>query len=94
MSDFWENFFGYIFTIALCILVSIGAMVLAINYADNRIENPSYFEYVDFDGKSGTAMYCSYKFHGAKSGGQGTPVCELYDGTVVMVKQYKYVGGE
>lgn len=50
-----------------------------------------HYEYVDLDNNSGTALECSYKFTGYKKGGQGSPVCELEDGTVKQVKEYKYI---
>ena len=49
------------------------------------------YEYVDIEGNKGHAKNCSYYFNSGKSGGQGSPVCELEDGTVVQVKQYKLV---
>ena len=50
-----------------------------------------YYEYIDLDNDKGKARYCSYKFEHIKAGGQGSPVCELYDGTIIQVKQYKYI---
>ena len=49
------------------------------------------YEYVDLDNNTGKAEYCSYKFVGYKKGGQGSPICELSDGTIKQVKQYKKV---
>ena len=50
-----------------------------------------HYEYIDIDNNEGIAKECSYKFTGYKKGGQGSPVCELYDGTIIQVKQYKYI---
>ena len=49
------------------------------------------FEYTDLDNNKGIAKNCSYKFEHYKSGGQGSPVCELNDETVKQVKEYKYI---
>ena len=37
----------------------------------------------------GIAEVCSYKFEETRAGGQGSPVCTLYDGTIKQVKEYK-----
>lgn len=50
-----------------------------------------HYEFVDLDNNSGIAKECSYKFEHIAKGGQGSPVCELEDGTVKQVKEYKYV---
>ena len=50
-----------------------------------------HYEYIDLDNNSGVAKECSYKFKEYKSGGQGNPVCELEDGTIKQVKEYKYI---
>ena len=50
-----------------------------------------HYEYIDLDNNKGVAKECSYKFEGYKKGGQGSPVCELEDGTVKQVKEYKYI---
>lgn len=49
------------------------------------------YEYVDIDGNKGHAKNCSYYFNDGRSGGHGSPVCELEDGTVIQVKQYKLI---
>lgn len=50
-----------------------------------------HYEFIDLDNNSGIAEECSYKFEGYKRGGQGSPVCELEDGTIKQVKEYKYI---
>lgn len=50
-----------------------------------------HYEYVDLDNNKGIAKECSYKFKEGRAGGQGSPVCELEDGTVRQVKEYKYI---
>ena len=50
-----------------------------------------HYDYIDLDNIKGTAKECSYEFDTVFSGGQGSPVCELSDGTIKQVKEYKYV---
>ncbi len=50
-----------------------------------------HYEYIDLDNNKDVAKECSYKFEGYKRGGQGSPVCELEDGTIKQVKEYKYI---
>lgn len=50
-----------------------------------------HYEYTDLDNVKGIAEECSYEFHSIGAGGQGSPVCELEDGTVKGVKEYKYI---
>lgn len=54
-------------------------------------QNKYHYEYIDLDNNNGVAKECSYKFEGYARGGQGSPVCELEDGTIKQVKQYKYI---
>lgn len=54
-------------------------------------QNKYHYEYVDLDNNSGVAKECSYEFKDYKRGGQGSPVCELEDGTIKQVKEYKYI---
>ena len=50
-----------------------------------------HYEYLDLDNNNGIAKECSYKFEEYKSDGQGSTVCELEDGTIKQVKEYKYI---
>ena len=50
-----------------------------------------HYEYIDLGNNKGIAKDCSYKFKEYKSGGQGSTVCELEDGTIKQVKEYKYI---
>lgn len=50
-----------------------------------------HYEYIDLDNNKGVAKECSYKFEEIHRGGQGSPVCELEDGTIKQVKKYKYI---
>ena len=54
-------------------------------------QNEYYYEYTDLDNIKGVAEECSYEFNHGFSGGQGSPVCELEDGTIKSVKEYKYI---
>ena len=54
-------------------------------------QNKYHYEYIDLDNNNGIAKECSYKFKEYKSGGQGSIVCELEDGTIKQVKEYKYI---
>ena len=54
-------------------------------------ENKYHYEYIDLDNNNGIAKECSYKSKEYKSGGQGSTVCELEDGTIKQVKEYKYI---
>ena len=54
-------------------------------------EEKYHYEYIDLDNYEGIAKECSYKFDESFRGGQGSPVCELEDGTIKQVKQYKYI---
>lgn len=50
-----------------------------------------HYEYIDLDNNKGIAKECSYKFYANRAGGQGSPVCELTDGTIKQVKEYRCV---
>ena len=54
-------------------------------------QNKYHYEYIDLDNNNGIAKDCSYKFEEYKRGGQGRTVCELEDGTIKQVKEYKYI---
>lgn len=49
------------------------------------------YEYIDLDNIKGIAKKCSYKNENSNNGGQGSPVCELNDGTIKQVKEYKCI---
>jgi len=51
----------------------------------------SYYEYIDLDNNKGIAEQCFYKSSKGLGGGQGSPICRLEDGTIKLVKEYKYV---
>lgn len=72
--------------ILLLIIIIVIIFIIALN-------QPTYsyhYEYVDLDNNKGVAVRCSYMSTHYK-GGQGSPVCELQDGTVKLVKEYKLI---
>ena len=81
------DFLKWIGTIILGCIVFV--MVVLINMCSPQ--NKYHYEFIDLDNNSGVAKECSYKFKTYRSGGQGSPVCELEDGTIKQVKEYKYV---
>ena len=70
------------------IIIIVLLLIIASLYNPNVIY---HYEYIDLDNNKGNAKYCSYKFHEGRAGGQGSPVCELEDGTIKQVKEYKYI---
>ncbi|MBR4672061.1 MAG: hypothetical protein IKO78_02525 [Bacilli bacterium] len=68
----------------------LGIILILVIYSGLHYIPPKY-EYIDLDNNKGIAKNCSYSFENAFSGGQGSPVCELEDGTILQVKQYKEV---
>ena len=73
--------------IILCVFFIICALIGS-QYA------PKYqYEYIDIDNNKGFAKACQFtdKSNLHRSGGQGTPICQLKDGTIIVVKQYKKV---
>ena len=73
--------------IFLSIIIIIGFFFIVMFFPEER----RYYAYTDLDNNKGIAIECSYWFAGYKRGGQGSPVCELEDGTVIQVKQYKLI---
>lgn len=86
-DHFWKIILEFIGTIFLGSIIFI-IIVLSIMCIPR---SKYHYEYIDLDGNKGIAKECSYKFEEYKSGGQGSPVCELEDGTVKQVKEYKYI---
>lgn len=74
----------------ILIIFSIIVMILAICILTMGVSvNHDYYQYMDLDGNTGIAKECSYRVYGYKAGGQGSPICELEDGTIKQVKEYK-----
>lgn len=66
--------------IFVCVLIILG--IISVSTVEIKI-----YEYIDLDGNKGFASKCSSHY----SGGNGSTVCILEDGTVIMVKQYKLI---
>lgn len=81
------DFLKWIGTIILGCIVFVIFVLIYMCFPQNKY----HYEFVDLDNNSGVAKECSYKFDDYKRGGQGSPVCELEDGTIKQVKEYKYV---
>lgn len=75
---------GLIFLAFICLII-LGLIISCLP------QTQYHYEYIDLDNNKGVAKECSYKFEHYKSGGQGSPVCELEDGTIKQVKEYKYI---
>lgn len=95
MFDYEEKWYitilkwlGLIFLafILACICVTILGLIISC-----FPETQYHYEYVDLDNNKGVAKECSYKFEEVFRGGQGSPVCELEDGTIKQAKEYKYI---
>ena len=78
------KFLGLMFLGFICLII-LGLIISCFP------QTQYHYEYTDLDNNKGVAKNCSYKFEGYKRGGQGSPVCELDDGTVKQVKEYKYI---
>ena len=83
------------------IIVTFSLFMIAFSKSMEHCDiTETYYEYIDLDNNKGVAKYCSYKFKeryiilGGGSGGQGSPICELEDGTILQVKQYKEYQGQ
>ena len=81
------DFLKWIGTIILGCIAFIIFGLLCLCFPQNKY----HYEYLDLDNNNGIAKECSYKFEEYKSGGQGSTVCELEDGTIKQVKEYKYI---
>ena len=81
------DFLKWIGTIILVCIAFIIFGLLCMCFPQNKY----HYEYLDLDNNKGIAKDCSYKLEEYKSGGQGSTVCELEDGTIKQVKEYKYI---
>ena len=82
-DDLWKLWF--IIGIPAFLISIIGYYV----YVENHYKE--YYTYVDLDNNKGIAYECEYTDKSYKSGGMGTPICKLEDGTIIVVKQYKFI---
>lgn len=86
-EKWYIKFLKWLGTMFLALIVLI--VVLLIFMCFPQIQY--HYEYIDLDDNKGIAKECSYKFEEIHRGGQGSPVCELEDGTIKQVKEYKYI---
>lgn len=75
---------GLMFLVFICLII-LGLIISCFP------QTKYHYEYIDLDNNKGVAKECSYKFKEMRRGGQGNPVCELADGTIKQVKEYKYI---
>lgn len=76
--------------VAICMFIIFPAIVIMAKiYESNNYK--MYYTYVDLDNNEGIAYECEYTDKSYKSGGMGTPICKLEDGTIIAVKQYKFI---
>ena len=78
------NWLGLMFLAFICLII-LGLIISCFPQIQY------HYEYIDLDNNKGVAKECSYKFEEMRRGGQGSPVCELEDGTIKQVKEYKYI---
>ena len=70
----------------ICVFIVFPVVLIIANICeDNKYQ--MYYTYVDLDNNKGIAYKCKY----TNNGGMGTPICELEDGTIIAVKQYKFI---
>lgn len=81
--------FGLLIMIICMFIVFPAIVIIAKIYESNNYK--MYYTYVDLDNNEGIAYECEYTDKQYKSGGMGTPICKLEDGTIIMVKQYKFI---
>lgn len=75
--------------ILIFIFVGITIAGVIVNIYED-IHYKKYYTYVDLDNNEGIAYDCKYTDKSYRSGGMGTPICKLNDGTIISVKSYKY----
>lgn len=76
--------------VIICMFVIFPAIVIIAKIYENN-NYKMYYTYVDLDNNEGIAYECKYTDKSYKSGGMGTPICKLEDGTIIVVKQYKFI---
>ena len=74
----------------ICMFIIFPAIVIISQIYENN-NYKKYYTYVDLDNNKGIAYECEYTDKSYKSGGMGTPICKLEDGTIIAVKQYRFV---
>ena len=81
--------FGLLGMIICMFIIFPAIVIMAKIYESNNYK--MYYTYVDLDNNKGIAYECKYIDKQYKNGGMGTPICKLEDGTIIMVKQYKFI---
>ena len=79
-----------ILVMIICLFVILPIIAVIITVYDS-INYKKYYVYVDLDNNEGTAYECEYTDRALYSGGMGMPICKLEDGTIIVVKQYKFI---
>lgn len=79
---------GLLMLIICIVIVFPTIIIIGTIYDDNHYKK--YYTYVDLDNNEGIAYECKYTDKSYKSGGMGSPICKLEDGTILSVKSYKY----
>lgn len=83
-----EDFGLFIMLMGMLLIIPAIAIIGKIYEINNY---KMYYKYVDSDNNEGIAYECKYTDKSYKSGGMGTPICKLEDGTVIVVKQYRFI---
>lgn len=83
-------------SLSLKILISIFLLLITVSImylVATSNKDTSYYKYIDLDNNEGIAKYCQFSDENPRthSGGQGMPICVLDDGTIIAVKQYKFI---
>lgn len=73
----------------ICMFIIFPAIIITAKIHENN-NYKMFYTYVDLDNNEGIAYECEYTDKSYKSGGMGTPICKLEDGTILSVKSYKY----
>lgn len=82
-----------VFIIVLILLFSLLVLSIygIISWYKYDATHMRQYQYIDLDNKEGIAIDCTFTDKSIHSGGMGTPICRLEDGTIIQVKQYKYI---
>lgn len=87
----FEDYFDKnLLILIICLFICL-PIIAIISHTYNYYNYEMYYTYVDLDNNEGTAYECEYTDRAHFSGGMGTPICKLEDGTIIVVKQYKFI---
>lgn len=81
--DWGEDLWRFILIIGMIIFIII-LCIIGYTYDKNYIH---YYKYIDLDNNEGIATTCQF----SNNKGQGSPICQLEDGTILSVKSYRYI---